>query len=86
MKGPTPRRMRKYAAKCLSLKSYFQHPGDGRSQGRIPATALLWALLMGTLLCRTAFAGIEASAGQVRAGVGVDRNRAAGENGNGVRI
>lgn len=60
MKGPTPRRLRKYAAKCLGLKSYFQRPGDGRLQGRIPATALLWALLMGTLLRRSAFAGIEA--------------------------
>lgn len=60
MKGPTPRRRRKYAAQCLGLKSYFQRPGDGRSQGRIPATALLWALLMGTLLRRPAFAGIEA--------------------------
>jgi Transposase DDE domain len=60
MKGPTPRRLRKYAAQCLGLKSYLQRPGDGRLQGRIPAAALLWALLMGTLLRRSAFAGIEA--------------------------
>jgi hypothetical protein len=60
MKGPTPRRLRKYAAQCLGLKSYLQRPGDGRQQGRIPAAALLWALLMGTLLRRSAFAGIEA--------------------------
>jgi hypothetical protein len=60
VKGPTPRRLRKYVAKCLGLKFYLQRPGDGRSQGRIPADALLWALLMGALLRRAAFAGIEA--------------------------
>ena len=60
MKGPTPRRLRKYVAKCLRLKSYLQSPGDGRPQGRIPAAALLWALLMGVLLRRGAFVGIEA--------------------------
>ena len=60
MKGPTPRRLRKYVSKCLALKSYLRSPGDGRSQGRIPSTALLWALLMGALLRRVAFAAIEA--------------------------
>jgi hypothetical protein len=47
-------------AKCLGLKAYLQRPGDGRPQGRIPAPALLWALLIGALLRRAAFAGIEA--------------------------
>ncbi len=60
MKGPTPRRLQKYVAKCLGLKSYLRSPGDGRKAGRIPAAALLWALLMGRLLRRAAFAGIEA--------------------------
>ena len=60
MKEPTPRRLKKYAAKCLGLKSYLRSPGDGRPQGRIPAAALLWALLMGVVLRRAAFAGIEA--------------------------
>ena len=60
MKGPTPRRLRQYVAKCRGLKFYLQRPGDGRSQGRIPAAALLGALLMGALLRRAAFAGIEA--------------------------
>jgi hypothetical protein len=60
VKGPTPRRLRQYVAKCLGLKGYLQRPGDGRSQGRIPAAALLGALLMGALLRRAAFAGIEA--------------------------
>jgi hypothetical protein len=60
VKGPTPRRLKKYVAQCLRLKSYLRSPGDGRSQGRIPAAALLWAVLMGVVLRRTAFAGIEA--------------------------
>ncbi len=60
MKGPTPRRLKKYGAKCLGLKSYLQCPGDGRPHGRFPAAALLWGLIMGVLLRRAAFAGIEA--------------------------
>ena len=60
MREPTPRRLKQYAGKCLRLKSYFRSPGDGRQQGRIPATALVWALLMGALLRRGAFAAIEA--------------------------
>jgi hypothetical protein len=60
VKGPTPRRLRKYVAKCLGLKAYLRSPGDGRPQPRILATTLLWALLMGALLRRAAFAAIEA--------------------------
>jgi hypothetical protein len=60
VKGPTPRRLKKYVAKCLRLKSYLRFPGDGRAEGRIPAAALLWALLVGALLRRAAFAAIEA--------------------------
>ena len=60
MKKPTPRRLRKYVAQCLGLKAYLRCPGDGRSEGRIPAAALLWALFMGVVLRRAAFAGIEA--------------------------
>jgi hypothetical protein len=60
VKEPSPRRLKKYVAKCLRLQSYLQSPGDGRQQGRIPATALVWALLIGVLLRRAAFAAIEA--------------------------
>jgi len=60
VKGPSPRRLKKYAAKCLRLKSYLRSPGDGRTQARIPATGLVWALLMGALLRRLAFAAVEA--------------------------
>jgi hypothetical protein len=60
VKGPTPRRLRQYVAKCLRLKGYLQSPGDGRSEPRLPAHSLLWALLMGRLLRCASFAGIEA--------------------------
>jgi len=60
VKGPTPRRLKKYVEKCLRLQGYLQSPGDGRTQPRIPAPALLWALLMGQFLRRSSFAGIEA--------------------------
>jgi hypothetical protein len=60
VKGPTPRNLHRYAAKCLGLKSYLEHPGDGRSRPRIPAAVLLWALLIGRLLRYASFAGVEA--------------------------
>lgn len=60
MKGPSPRRLRQYAAQGLRLKSYLRSPGDSRSQPRLPASALLWALLMGQWLRRSSFAAIEA--------------------------
>ena len=60
MKEPSPHRLKKYAVKCLRLKSSLRSPGDGRKQGRIPATALVWAFLIETLLRRVAFAAIEA--------------------------
>jgi hypothetical protein len=60
VKEPSPRRLKKYVAKCLRLQAYLQAPGDGRKNGRLPAAALLWALLMGAWLRRPAFAGIEA--------------------------
>jgi len=63
VKGPTPRRLKKYVEKCLRLKSYLDAPGDGRTQPRIPGTALVWALLMGQFLRRSSFAGVEALVG-----------------------
>jgi hypothetical protein len=60
VKRPTARHLKKYVSKCLRLKSYLRSPGDGRAAGRIPAAALVWALLMGALLPRVAFAAIEA--------------------------
>ena len=74
MKEPSPRHLKRYAEKCLRLKSYLQSPGDGRKQGRIPATALLWALLIGALLRRVAFAAIEALVGSRTRALDVSRS------------
>jgi hypothetical protein len=63
VKGPTPRRLKKYVSKCLRLEPYLRAPGDGRTAGRIPAPALLWALLLGRLLRRAAFLAIESLVG-----------------------
>lgn len=60
MKGPTPRRLWKYVTRCLGLKSYLRCPGDGRVRPRIPAPALLWALLVGQLLREYAYHAVEA--------------------------
>jgi len=60
VKWPRPRGLYKQAAKCLRLKSYLDSPGDGRSQTRLPAGALRWALWMGVLLRRGSFACVEA--------------------------
>ena len=54
MSEPSPRHLKKYAEKCLRLKSYLGSPGDGRTQPRLPAAALLWALLMGQFLAVSA--------------------------------
>jgi len=74
VREPSPRRLKNYAVKCLRLKSYLQSPGDGRPQGRIPATALVWALLIGALLRRGAFAAIEALVGSRARALDVSRS------------
>lgn len=72
MKAPTPRRLRKYVTQCLRLRWYLQAPGDGRQQPRIPASALLWAMLGGQILRECSFAAVEALAGSsARAALGV---------------
>ncbi|MFY9527806.1 MAG: transposase [Candidatus Acidiferrales bacterium] len=60
MKKPTPRRLWQYVTRRLRLRPYFHHPGDGRRQPQIPARVLLWSLLMGQMLRRSAFSAIEA--------------------------
>lgn len=44
----------------LKLHAYFDHPGDGRRQPRIPAPALLWGLVSGHLLRESTFHAVEA--------------------------
>ena len=74
MKGPTARHLKKYVSKCLRLQSYLRSPGDGRAAGRIPASALLWALFMGAMLRRAAFAAIEALVDSRARALGVSRS------------
>ncbi len=75
MKGPSPRRLRKYVCGPLGLQKYLQSPGDGRRQPQIPAHVLIWALLLGQLLRQFSFLAIEALAGSpVRSAAGLHRS------------
>ncbi len=56
----TPRRLWRYVVKQLGLKPYLQRPGDGRRRPQVPATALVWGLLMGQMLRECSFHGVEA--------------------------
>ena len=60
MKGPTPGRIRRYVCQCLRLKTYLNHPGDGRPRAQIPARHLVWSLLIGYVLRETSFHAVEA--------------------------
>jgi len=60
MKEPSPRRLKKYVAKCLRLQSYLQSPVMAARRGAFRPPPLVWALLIGALLRRVAFAAIEA--------------------------
>jgi len=62
MRGPTPRRLQRYIAKCLGLKHYLRAPGDGRLLPRIRGSVLVWALLAGQILRECSFAAVEALA------------------------
>lgn len=48
-----------YACKTLKLGRYFRHPGDGRTQGEIPASVLLWAQVVGYVLREPSFLAME---------------------------
>ncbi len=60
MRRPTPRRLRAYACQRLGLRRYLEAPGDGRVRPQIPASVLLWALLVGHVLREWTFHGLEA--------------------------
>jgi hypothetical protein len=59
MRRPTPLRLRRYAGRCLRLAGYLQAPGDGRILPRIPASSLLWALLVVKVLRTASLHGVE---------------------------
>jgi hypothetical protein len=48
--GPSLQSIRNYACHTLALTTFFDQPGDGRTQPRIPAADLSWALLVGGIL------------------------------------
>jgi len=60
LKGPTPRRIRRYVCECLRLKSYLNNPGDGRLRAQIPAQQLVWSLLISYVLRESSFHAVEA--------------------------
>ena len=59
MTGPHVKQIQNYACHCLSLKSYFQRPGDGRRHPRIPARDVVWAVVIGHILRITSFLRLE---------------------------
>lgn len=59
MKRPSLRRLKLYAAGSLRLKRYIASCGDGQPQPRLPARALLWAILAGQFLRQTCFHAVE---------------------------
>jgi len=59
LRGPHAGQIQNYAHHCLGLKSYFQHPGDGRTQPHIPARDLVWAVVMGRILRVPSFLRLE---------------------------
>jgi hypothetical protein len=62
MNRATPRHLLHYVSGRLRLRRYLKKPGDGRRQPQIPASALLWALLIGQILREASFHAVEALA------------------------
>lgn len=60
MSTATARRLKLYALRHLHLRELLHRPGDGRRWPQIPASELVWALLMGFVLRETSFHGVEA--------------------------
>lgn len=60
MKGPTPRRLKRFVWRRLHLAAYMERPGDGRQRPQISAGQLLWAQLVGQALRAWSFHAIEA--------------------------
>jgi hypothetical protein len=57
-----PGKFKNYLLERLGLRRYFEQPGDGRPQPQIPARGLLWSFLIGTVLRKNSFHGLEALA------------------------
>lgn len=59
MSAASPSRLRAYMTARLRLRGYLRRPGDGRQQPMLPASTLLWALLITLLLRCYSFHGVE---------------------------
>lgn len=59
-RGATPRRLWVYVSRRLGLRGDLRRPGDGRRWPQIPASGLLWAVLVGHVLREASFHGVEA--------------------------
>lgn len=59
MRRPTPHRLLRFVSKGLRLRHYLQRPGDGRHFPQIPATAMLWAMILGQILRASSFYAVE---------------------------
>lgn len=53
------KRLKRFALHQLGLESYLHDPGDGRPRPQIPAAAMLWALLIGQIVRRSSYHGVE---------------------------
>lgn len=60
MSSATAHRLKRFALRHLKLATYLEQPGDGRRWPQIPASALLWAQLLGFVLRETSFHALEA--------------------------
>jgi len=59
MKSPSPRRLRRYAERCLDLQNYLHQPGDGRPQPQLAASTLLWSMVLARILRESSFLAVE---------------------------
>jgi Transposase DDE domain len=59
LRGPHVRQIHNYACHQVGLKSYFEHPGDGRPYPQIPARDLVWSVVIGHILRVTSFLRLE---------------------------
>jgi hypothetical protein len=53
------KRLKRFALHQLGLQSYLDDPGEGRLRPQIPAATMLWALLIGQIVRRSSYHGVE---------------------------
>jgi len=53
------KRLKRFALHQLGLESYLRDPGGGRPRPEIPAAVMIWALLIGQIVRRSSYHGVE---------------------------